>query len=352
VTRPEDLLRDALHTEVADVDVSAHALDDIRRRIARRRRRSWRLAALGVPALATAAAVAVVLATCSPPHPDTAPPPPADSPEVTVSTPAAPSSPATEAVGGGTGPSPGAGRSVPVPVYYLGRAGGPPQPSAPLLYREFRPATLAADTPAARTRAAVELMLTAGSAADPDYATYWPRGVAVRDARADGDTVTVDLSGVPAQPPAGDPALGARSVDQLVYTATAASGAGRLRLLLDGSEATGLWGLRAPFTRRPPSEVQARLWLIEPAHGATTPREMAVHVAGIVFEATAQLRVRDPGGAVVAERTLTLSAGPPAVGEYRLTVPLPPGRYTVEVYAVSAADGSEQFHDDHDVTVR
>ncbi len=346
---PEERLRAALHAEVAEVDVSAQALEEIRHRIAGRRRRSWRLAVLAVPAVATVAAVTVALATCSPPRPDP-PPPPAGSAEPAPSTPA-PAGPATPppSTGGGTSPSTGAGRSVSVPVYYVGSAG---PVRGPVLYREFRPAAVAADTPAGRGRAAVELMLGADTAADPDYTSRWPAGVRVREVRVEGGTVTVDLSGVPAQPPAGDPALAARSVDQLVYTATAASDTDRLRLLLDGREATGLWGVPAPFTRRPPVDVQAPLWLIEPAYGATAARDMAVHVAGIVFEATALLRVRDAGGAVVAERTLTLSAGPPDVGEARVTVPLPPGRYTVEIYAESAADGSEQFRDDHEVTVR
>jgi hypothetical protein len=345
---PEDRLRDALRVEAERVDVAPGALDDIRRRISTRRRRSWRLAALAVPALATAAAVAVGLATCAPQRPD-AVPRPADSASAAVS--AAPSPSASPPVSpdqvAGPGPSTGAGRSVPIPVYYVGQA-----PRGPVLYREFRPAGPGSDTPAGRVRAAVALMLTAGSAADPDYATYWPAGIAVRDARVDGGTVTVDLTGVTDAAP-GDPERTARSVDQLVYTATAASDTDLLRVLVDGRTVPALWGVPvgAALGRRPAVDVQAPLWLIEPAQGATVGGAVPVHVAGIVFEATARLRVRDARGVVVADRTLTLSAGPPQVGEVRVSVTLPPGRYTFEVFAVSAADGSEQFRDDHQVTV-
>ena len=46
-----------------------------------------------------------------------------------------------------------------------------------------------------------------------------------------------------------------------------------------------------------------------------------------------------------------LDAGAPAQGEARVTVTLPPGRYTVEAYYVSEQDGSERGLDGHDITV-
>jgi hypothetical protein len=196
-------------------------------------------------------------------------------------------------------------------------------------------------------------MLARGSAADPDYATYWPAGASVRDTRLDGRTVTVDLAGVPAAAPT-DAATAERSVDQFIYTATAASDSDLVRLLVDGQPVSRLWGVdtAAPLARRPAVDVQAPLWLIEPAQGAILNRTFTAHLAGIVFEATCRLRVRTAAGAVVADQTVTLSAGAPQVGEARVDLSLPPGRYTVEAYAISPADGSERFPDNHEVTVR
>jgi hypothetical protein len=233
---------------------------------------------------------------------------------------------------------------VVVPVYYLGES-----ERGPVLYREFRAESVGEDTAAARARAALAIMLTRGSAADPDYATYWPAGVSVRDASVDANTVTVDLAGVPAAATA-DAAHAARSVDQLVYTATGASNTDRVRLRLDGQPVSRLWGVDAG-ARRPAVDVQAPLWLIEPAYGGTAGPQLHVHVAGVVFENTARLRVRNAAGTVVVDRMIMLTGAAPQVGEVRLDLTLDPGRYTVEVYALSAKDGHEQFADDHEVTI-
>jgi hypothetical protein len=95
----------------------------------------------------------------------------------------------------------------------------------------------------------------------------------------------------------------------------------------------------------------APLWLISPQYGETVSQNFEVHVAGAVFEATARVRVRDAGGAVVDDKVLTLDAGAPARGQGTLPLMLAPGRYTIEVFYVSMADGSEKGLDDHDVTV-
>jgi hypothetical protein len=93
------------------------------------------------------------------------------------------------------------------------------------------------------------------------------------------------------------------------------------------------------------------VWLIAPQHGDTVRRTFEVHVAGILPEATAQLRIQQDGR-TVSEQVVTLSIAGPAQGEHRLTVTLPPGRYTLTAYATSLADGREQHLDDHTVTVR
>jgi hypothetical protein len=76
-----------------------------------------------------------------------------------------------------------------------------------------------------------------------------------------------------------------------------------------------------------------------------------VHLAGIVWEGTVNLRVRGPGGALVAEQVVQLSVGAPALGEAHVPLTLAPGRYTVEAFFVSQKDSSVQWVDDHDFTV-
>src|SRR5439155_453517 len=78
-----------------------------------------------------------------------------------------------------------------VPVYYLGDT------SAGIrLFREYHPVPADGTDPVARTRAALQAMLTTGSPADPDYRTPWGNA-RVASVRIEGDTVLVDLTGVP-----------------------------------------------------------------------------------------------------------------------------------------------------------
>jgi hypothetical protein len=231
--------------------------------------------------------------------------------------------------------APAAPKGTLLPVYYL----GPGQ----RLYREFHPGTNASTVE--RTRAALTLMLDPHSPYDPDYTSDWPVAAAVRDVRLSDDTVTVDLTGVTTAPD--------RAVQQLVWTATAASGATAVRLLSDGVPVTSFGGIadKAGLLHRDRAvDVLGLVWLIDPQQGATVGRTVRVQLYGSVFEATVHLRVRQ-GGSTVTEQAVTLSAGQPAFGEAITSVTLAPGRYTIEAYAVSAKDGSPQYLDDHDITV-
>jgi hypothetical protein len=360
---PEDSLRRALEHEAARVEVSPDALGEIRARI---RRRSWWTAwrtALGggaVAAVAGGAAVAVLTAGPASPPPDTAPEPPV------VTSPARPAPPTT---GPTTGPTAGPTTLPPVKpglpvfvgtpaVYFVGpdrlvtEAGE--RIERPRLYREFPFLRLGDTTPAGRTRAAVDAMFVRPPA-DPDYASAWPSDARVRSVRVDESTVTVDLTGAEDAVARTLPAESARiAVQQLVWTATAASGARSVRLLFDGRPAAVLFGHVAgdgDLRRAPQLEVAAPVWLIEPQAGRVLAQRFTAHVAGSVFEATAVLRVRQ-GDRVVVERTITLDAGLPRRGEAKVTLTLPPGTYVVEAYAASAVDGGVQHLDDHTITVR
>ncbi|WP_432975428.1 Gmad2 immunoglobulin-like domain-containing protein [Dactylosporangium sp. CA-233914] len=328
---PEERLREALRARADEVEVAPDALPRIRMRTAGNRRRG-RWAALGA-VVATAAAVGavavVVQATRDGQH---------NPPSTTIS-----EKSDTPPSGG-----PQAPHAVNLPVYFS-RGGR--------LYREFLPAALPQDTDTARIRAAVEMSLT-GRAVDPDYHTLWPQGVTVRAVSIAGSEVTVDLGNVGTGPAnGGTPGLAAQ---QLVYTVLAVSTytsikhSDGVRLLVDGAPVAKLWGsvdTGRPLRQAAMADVQAPVWVIEPEQGAVVGKTFTVYLAGIVSEGTVSLRVRDSAGNPVDERVVQLSAGAPALGEARVTLTLPSGRYTVEAYFISQKDGSVQWVDDHEFTV-
>lgn len=367
----EDVLRRVLEAEAARVEVRPDALPTIRRRI--EARRAWyhrvrNLSALGAGALAaataTVAAVAVGVVSCTPPAP-VEPQPAATRPSAaaTSSTPGqAPTTPGTVASSGAPGPSstaapgpsvtggaqpPGPGVLASVAAYYQGDDRGSPR-----LYREFHRRPVGDGSISARVAAGVREMLDGRTAADPDYTSAWPASAAVRSVRVADGVAVVDLAGA-AVNGAGD-AEAELAVQQLVWTATAVRGVTGVRLRLDGAPVDRLWDridVGGTLRRAPAIDVLAQVWLVSPQHGNTVGRTFQVHVAGIVFEATAHLRVRQDGR-TVAERVLTLSIGAPQQGETKLDLTLPPGTYVLEAYEISAADGSEQHLDDHTITVR
>jgi len=290
------------------------------------------VASAAAGALATVTAVVVGVASCVPPtNPQPTAPPGAGSP---------------------TGPGPtSAAPAGTVPVYYLGETG-----NRIVLYREFHAAAVGEDNLSAWIAAAVTDMLT-GRPADPDYRTGWPASARVREVRIDGDVAVVDLAGAASNSVGSEAAE--QTVQQLVWTVTAV-GADRgtqlrgVRLQLDGADVTELWGhvaVSGVLTRASAVQTQAPVWLISPQEGATVGRAVRVHLDGAVFEATAQLRVRDSRGATVHEQFVTLSNGAPARGEAFVDLELVPGQYTVEAFFFSPQDGSVQGMDDHAITV-
>jgi hypothetical protein len=320
MTDPERTLRAAFEAAASRVDVAPDALPAIRARVGRRARRRRTLTA----SLAFAATVAVIAGGLTFALGRSAPvvhPEPGESSANTQ-----PSTPDTS-------PAPGIG--VRVPVYFVGATGK--------LYREFHSLTVAQDTLADRIQAAASRSV-GGAAFDPDYDTLWPPEFGVGAATVDGDVATLELTG-PAPP------SNLLAAQQLVFTATAVAAdrgtqLSGVRLLVNGAPLPGGDQVRAPFL-----ETLAPLWLISPQHGQTVGPNVDLHLVGTVPEATARIRVRVAGGAVVEDTFITLDNGAPARGEGHLQITLAPGRYTIEVFFDSPKDGSEQGLDDHDITV-
>jgi hypothetical protein len=350
----EDLLRRALESSAVRVEVDPAALAKIR---ARTRNRAWwhrirggamPLAFTSATATAVAATVASVFLTmgsCTPPAGEvpgaspTAPPPVSESPQ---------QSPAPQESASPSGA--GTSQTASVPVYYLND-----YRTKPMLYREFHRLPVGDGSKAARTRAAVTAMLDGRTAYDKDYHSSWPASAKVRNVTVDGNVVTVDLSGAAVN--GYDPPSEQAALQQLIWTATAASDTDGLRLLLDGKPVPKLWNLlntSGTLRRAPAVDVVAPVWVIDPQEGAVAGKDgVTINVAGIVFEATMRVRIRDSANKIVYDHTFTLSAGPPAQGSGSVRTPaLAPGRYTVEGFFISAADSSIQAMDNHSFTVR
>jgi hypothetical protein len=335
-----ELLRRSLSHEAGAVEVVPDALGRIRERIDRRRAPRWLpapgLRVASVAAVAAAAVAAVVGLDAGLPHPGTA---------------------GLSGTGRVTGGGSSAGRPVPtanLPVYYLG-----PASSGGRLYREYHRIPVSGASVTARIEAAVGAMLGL-PASDPDYRSPWPAGARVAGVSVDGPTASVELTGAATNDV--DPDTARMALEQLVWTATAASvPAGRsagltgVRLRMDGRAVTQLWGVPVPgqpLHRRAAVDVLAPIWVIDPQQGATEGHDFTVNLAGIVPEATMRLRIRAASGAVVNDRSVHLNKGAPQVGMASVKITgLPTGSYIVEGYLVSERDGSQQRADDHRFTV-
>ncbi|MBE1488997.1 GerMN domain-containing protein [Plantactinospora soyae] len=245
------------------------------------------------------------------------------------------------------GSTSGTATTASLAVYYQGG-----DPNRPRLYREFHRLWLRDGSAADRITAAVRNLLDGPTGMDPNYLNAWPVSTDLRGVSVSGGTATVDLAGA-ARNEVGE-AAARMAVQQLVWTVTAVPGVSGVRLRLDGTPVDRLWGtvdVSGVLRRGAAVEVLAPVWLIAPQQGDTVGRTFQVHLAGILPEATAQLRIQRDGR-TVSERTITLSIAGPTQGEYRHSVTLPPGRYTLTAYAISLADGREQHLDDHVIEVR
>jgi hypothetical protein len=363
----EDQLRRILDAQAQRVEVQPDALAEIRRRIAARRVR-WlpRGGAMFAISASTATAVAAtVLAVfvgldgCVPrgePTPGASGPSSSPTTSPTTSPPAVTPTPSA-----GTGTPPRAGTAS-LGIYFIGidrytREDGQVVNQS-RLYREFHQLQVGDGSAVAKTRAALTEMLDGRNAYDPNYISTWPAGTKVRDIAISGGVVTVDLAGVhnTSDPGQRDPTDIRMAVEQLIWTASAASGtSGGVKLLLDGKAISSLWGVvntTGVLRKAAVDSVLAPVWLISPQQGATVGRTFQVHISANAFESTVHVRVRK-GSTVVKDMYLTLGPGSLHSGEGKMSLTLAPGTYTVDVYVISAADGTSIQHlDGHVITVK
>lgn len=221
-----------------------------------------------------------------------------------------------------------------VPVYYLGDAA-----RGHRLFREFHRRTTCA-TAACLLQASVTEAV-AGSPVDPDYQRPWPADTEA-DATYDGSTLTVDLTGdvvgLPEGMSAKDAAL---AIQQLVYSAEAGLGKGRVpvRLLVAGEHDTVLGqDVGDAVEAQPEEDVVALVQVDSPAEDAAgLPATFTVSGRANAFEATVQWEVRRGDkvirkGFATAQECCTLSP-------YKFNVSVPPGDYVLTVHDTDESDG-------------
>ena len=206
-----------------------------------------------------------------------------------------------------------------------------------------RPAVAA--TPA---RSAVEALLAGPSAADGNagLTTAIPTGTQLLGLDIASGTATVDLSGSFGS---GGGSLSMQErVAQLVYTLTQFPTVQQVSFHIDGKPATSLGGegliIDTPQTRAAWESATPAILLESPLPGDTVASPIVINGTANTFEATFQVRLVDAGGSKVYEHYVTATSGTGTRGTFHESIAFrgaAPGPGTLEVFEVSAKDGSE-----------
>lgn len=349
----DELMRRALHNE-ADRIEPADGLHEIQARVRNTRtpvnRRPWVVTA-GAAVVGTAAAIGAFAvlngdnkqagdsevagapstttsATGTPEsataRPSTMPSPP---PSATLPTDATPRAKPTQA--GKLEPE----TSGAIPVYWLGKAVGFEKGPGVRLYRTFVPFKGRA------TYSALQLMAS-GKSNDPDYTSPWI-GAQVSEVRMSGALTTVDFKSVPKTRL--EPDVAEMALQQLVYTVQGASGATvPVEVRLHGKPLSELFGvdIKQPLGRAQSLDVQAYIWITSPDNGAVLTAPFKVSGIAAVNEAQLNWRITsDDNRRVLREGVATTEEAFKLTPYSFVVAKLPAGRYTLEVFEVSAADG-------------
>ena len=298
-------------------------------------------------AAAGALALAVALTGCGGDDPDdpgtgtqTTPPTSTATPTSVVTTPADGEEPTVAPSDDAT-----AGQLSGVPVYYVGDSGGSFR-----LFREWRTVPDLGDP----VKSAVMAMMSLAPM-DPDYSTPWVAPDELEVER-EGSGITVDVSANAFTGNVGSE-LSALALQQLVYTATAAStldgpAATSVTILMDGVAADA-WGhvrVGEALTRAPQAEVLSHVWILSPAEGDEVDTgEVTVSGYGASFEANFVWSIEGPGGPLDG---FTLSDNGMGFGEFSFAEDLGPGTYTVTVKSTSGLEEFVPFVDSKTFSVR
>jgi hypothetical protein len=348
---PEDLNR-LLSDAVDDIEPSP-GIEAIRSRISTSKEstmasspRTWIFGVLGAAAATAAVITAIVVVGNDDPESSNDPGVTSD-PTQTISesedpTPTGSDDPTTEPTDG-----------EPAPVYWVGETA-----RGLGLYREWTPST-GDDLVLFAVTTAVD-----GTPVDPDYSSGWPEEAEVVAAAASTDTgeITVDLSGDIHDRPAGMSAEAAQiAIDQLVYTAQAAVGEGRLpvRLTLDGGISDQVLGVPTsePLAEGELFQTLSLVNIDSPAHGAVVTGD-TLEVSGVAnsFEANVIVKLQRFEGTFVAFQQGVMAEGWmdeklfPFSESFDISG-LEPGQYVLSASTDDPSGGEEGFGADTDTKV-
>ncbi|GAB3829039.1 Gmad2 immunoglobulin-like domain-containing protein [Kribbella italica] len=363
----DELMRRALHNEADRVE-PADGLHEIQARVRTTRtpvnRRPWAITA-GAAVLGTAAAIGAFAvlngddrqagdnevagapgtttsATGTPESATARPPATVPSPSVEEPTDQTPEAKPTTKQQGRLEPE----TSGAIPVYWLGETIGFESGPGVRLYRTFVPFKGRA------TYAAVQLMAS-GKADDPDYSSPWA-GAQVSEVRMSGALTTVDFKSVPTTRL--EPGVAQMALQQLVYTVQGASKATvPVEVTLQGKPLPQLFGvdIKQPLGRAQSLDVQAFIWVTSPDNGAVLTTPFKVSGIGAVNEAQLNWRITSDDNRKVLDEGVATTKEAFKLTPYSFVVPkLPAGRYTLEVFEVSAADGRQTSTDSKTLVVK
>ncbi|WP_271394194.1 GerMN domain-containing protein [Neomicrococcus lactis] len=221
------------------------------------------------------------------------------------------------------------------PVYWLGENG-----DNVFLYREFLPVADQGDP----VVTSVKHMLEA-EPADPDYFNVWSSAKRIGATISAENVITVDISS-DAFDKSVDKGLAERSIQQLVYTATAAAANSGLltgkqkptvSIVVDGRQGYNAWGLvklDRPLARA--DSMRAPVWLIDPSEASSYGSPIKAFGVTSKFSGGSFYSVAPVNngtvGAQVADGVLAEPDQLPKDGEFRFEVTLKPGTYQLSVW--------------------
>lgn len=224
--------------------------------------------------------------------------------------------------------STGAGETV--PVYWLGEAN-----RRSVLYRDFvRPQGGENDVTASL------IAMMSERPANSNWKSLWrsPKRLSVRQTDS---AITVDLSSDAFTAKGVTAPQATASVQQLVWTATAAAqSTAPVTVLVDGKKGYRAWNttvLGTPTKRA--AVARAPIWVDTPAPGDTVNRgKVTVRGSANVVEGNVVVMVKDAAGSIVTRTAAQGGAG--SFQPFRTTVQIPnPGTYTLTAYEPDESDG-------------
>jgi spore germination protein GerM len=227
--------------------------------------------------------------------------------------------------------SPQQGRTVEVPVYYVGSTA-----AGPRLFAETHEVT---DTTESELQVAVQEALR-GDPIDPDYSPAFRNATSSARASTDGETITIDLSddlGVDVDMP---DESGTAGVQALVWTAQAATASEQpVRFTIDGKPADRVYNVdtSAPVQRASADSMLSTVSIATPTEGAVVPSRFEVTGQAATFEANVVWELKR--GDEVVRNGFTTARECCTQSPYSFSVTAPPGDYTLVVRDTDESDG-------------